>query len=69
MFLLIMGPTKKLVGIFSLFEEECYIYKFFLQKNLQTCNVINAYIFWEACSEWLLVNKKVTLMIELDKNQ
>ena len=40
----------------------------FLQKNLQTADVVSVFFFLKN-SEWLLVNDKVILILGLDENQ
>ena len=40
----------------------------FLQKNLQTADVVSDFFFLKN-SEWLLVNDKVILIVGLDENQ
>ena len=40
----------------------------FLQKNLQTADVVSGFFFLKN-SEWLLVNDKVILIVGLDENQ
>ena len=41
----------------------------FLQKNLQTADVVSGFFFFLKNSEWLLVNDKVILIVGLDENQ